>query len=85
MSTEVEMIRIMLCDVCVSEQREFPLIAFYDMKTRGDGRWGYLCGKHVDSHGLYSEDDLGTGKGQRLIYPEELVNHYLEKTRPEYQ
>lgn len=76
--TEVAVSTIKMCDICVHvEHRAEPLIAFFDTRTT-DGRWGNLCGLHIDTHGMYAETDLGVGKGQKLIYPNGLVQHYLD-------
>lgn len=42
--------------------------ARYDFKSK-DGPWGNGCDRHYLEHRLYTE--LGTGKGQRLMLPDE--------------
>jgi hypothetical protein len=49
------------CDICGAP-------AYFDAKSK-DGRWGYFCPMHFQSH---TWGKLGLGMGQRLISDAEL-------------
>lgn len=70
MSDSVNVTQLKYCDIChYIEHKEQPAVAFYDTKTHL-GQWANVCEEHFKS---YTNQQLGTGLGQRLVYPEGLV------------
>jgi hypothetical protein len=53
------------CDFCPAGRGS---AARYDFRTR-DGRWANGCERHHIQHRMHPT--LGTGKGQRLVLPDE--------------
>lgn len=54
--TFVKVLELPKCDICGETAK-------YDAASL-DGRWGYFCKEHFDSH---TRGMLGTGYGQELI------------------
>jgi len=67
MSDSVQVSQVKPCDVCRFEEKmDHPRPAEYDSKTHW-GQWANVCKTHWFSH---TNQALGTGFGQRLVYPE---------------
>lgn len=66
--TEVNVPKHRYCDFCKAAKK--TTIANYDARTTrfspGRGSWAYMCDEHFEA---YTDKQLGTGVGQKLIYP----------------
>lgn len=68
MSDSVKVLEVKFCDIHKYEMGRPGVVAHYDGKTI-KGPWANMCGACFDSYGV----GLGTGRGQKLIYPEGLI------------
>lgn len=67
--TEVKVTSLRFCDIHKFEMNRPDVVAHYDGRTK-QGPWAHMCNTCFASQGV----GLGTGKGQRLIYPDGLVS-----------
>lgn len=64
-SVQTEFAAPRYCQLCMAFNGVTDKLATYDGRTTEGGRWAYMCDSHMISHGT----GVGTGYGQRLIYP----------------
>ena len=62
MSEETTIPRPVYCDFCRTEHRQVE--ATYDAQVKGRSSWAFMCEEHFKRYG---PDELGTGRGQRLV------------------